>query len=36
MKKVIRILGVTLIVLASCSKEENEIDTTPEVIPQSI
>lgn len=38
MKKFIRVLGVTLslVVLASCTPEENEIDTTPEVTPQSI
>lgn len=38
MKKIIRVLGVTLslVVLASCTPNENEIDTTPEVTPQSI
>jgi hypothetical protein len=37
MKKIIRILGISLVlVLASCTPQETEIDTTPEVTPQSI
>ena len=37
MKKISRLLGVTLVLLVSaCSPSETEIDPTPEVTPQNI